>query len=877
MKKRIYWKTVWNTMLHSKGRFLSIMLLMFLGSFTFVGLKVTKPNMQKLATDYLQAHQTADLFVTAHYGFSQADQTELKNIKGADVEFGKVSDMTIEGTDDAMRVFSNSQSISTYQLERGRFPKEADEIALTSSLRKKYKIGDTLIFESSKKSNLKMKEFKIVGFINSSEIWSTLNLGSSTAGDGTLASYGIVSSSAFADNSNTLARIRYDRLKKISPFSDVYSSKINHYQDELDKLLEDNGQERLRELKKKPQEKVNQSKQALTAAKEQLQEQTRALTSASPDQQQLVQRSLAQARQTIAQKEQQIQEAQAKIDAMPKPTYTTSTRSTMLGGEGYTVYSSNADSMGNLGNIFPIVLYAVAALVTFTTMTRFVDEERTNSGLFRALGYSKQDVIRKFLIYGLVASMLGTVLGIIGGHYLLSRIVSQIFTGKMTLGSPALSFYWSYTLIAVLLALVSAVLPVYLIASRELSENTAQLLLPKPPMRGAKIFLERIGFIWNHLSFTHKVTVRNIFRYKQRMLMTIFGVAGSVALLFAGLGIQSSLGKVIREQFTQLTPYHLVVMKKETDEKDKPLSDFLKSKEVDSYQSLYYTHLTEEIPQLKDRQSIALMVTNRTDFDGFVQLKDANSNRTLTLPKTGVLISEKLARFYKVQAGETFRLKDSDGKERRVKVAAVVKMNAGHYLFMSQSAYQDIFGEKPDNNAYFINLKDDSASQIKDVSTELLAMNSVVSVTQNTSRMKMIKTIVTSLNAAMTVLVIITVLLAIVILYNLTNINIAERLRELSTIKVLGFFNREVTLYIYRETIVLSLIGIVLGLGAGRYLHQSIMEMIGSDNVSFGTVVDETVYVIPIIFIGLILVGLGLIVHRRLKNLDMLEALQSVE
>lgn len=210
-----------------------------------------------------------------------------------------------------------------------------------------------------------MKEFKIVGFINSSEIWSTLYLGSSTAGDGTLASYGIVSSSAFADNSNTLARIRYDRLKKISPFSDVYSSKINHYQDELDKLLEDNGQERLRELKKKPQEKVNQSKQALTAAKEQLQEQTRALTSASPDQQQLVQRSLAQARQTIAQKEQQIQEAQAKIDAMPKPTYTTSTRSTMLGGEGYTVYSSNADSMGNLGNIFPIVLYAVAALVTY--------------------------------------------------------------------------------------------------------------------------------------------------------------------------------------------------------------------------------------------------------------------------------------------------------------------------------------------------------------------------------------------------------------------------------------------------------------------------------------------------------------------------------
>ena len=191
----------------------------------------------------------------------------------------------------------------------------------------------------------------------------------------------------------------------------------------------------------------------------------------------------------------------------------------MLGGEGYTVYNSNANSMGNLGNIFPIVLYAVAALVTFTTMTRFVDEERTNSGVFKALGYSNQDVIRKFLVYGFVASLIGTILGIFGGHYLLARIVAQIFTGKMTLGNLHLAFYWSYSLIAILLGLVSAVLPAYLIARRELSEKPAQLLLPKPPMRGGKIFLERLGFIWNHLSFTHKVTTRNIFRYKQRMLL----------------------------------------------------------------------------------------------------------------------------------------------------------------------------------------------------------------------------------------------------------------------------------------------------------------------------------------------------------------------
>ena len=877
MKKRIYWKTIYTALLQSKGRFISIMLLMFLGSFTFIGLKATKPNMQTLARNYLQTHKTADLFVTASSGFSKADQTELNNIKNAQIDFGQVTDMTLAGKDDAMRVFSKTQSLSTYHVESGRLPKKADEIALISTLKKNYKIGDTLTFQSSEKSLLKRRKFKVVGFINSSEIWSILNLGSSTAGDGTLSSYALVTSSAFANKTNTLARIRYNTLKNRNPFSDDYSSKVRRYQDDLDKLLEDNGKNRLAELKKAPQTKVNQSKQALAAVKKQLQEKKAAINGLPAYQQERAQASLQEASRQLAQKEKQVQSAQAKIDAIVEPTYSTYTRSTMLGGEGYTVYNSNANSMGNLGNIFPIVLYAVAALVTFTTMTRFVDEERTNSGVFKALGYSNQHVIRKFLVYGFVASLIGTILGIFGGHYLLARIVAQIFTGKMTLGNLHLAFYWSYSLIAILLGLVSAVLPAYLIARRELSEKPAQLLLPKPPMRGAKIFLERLSFIWNHLSFTHKVTTRNIFRYKQRMLMTVFGVAGSVALLFAGLGIQSSLGTVIKEQFTQLTPYHLVVSKKDETENDQELTDFLKSKEVSSYQSLYYTHVMEEIPHIKDRQSVAIMVSDKKDFTDFVHLKNVDSGHSLTLPKEGVLISEKLARFYKVKAGDSFKFKDSKGKKRQVKVAAVVKMNAGHYLFMTKSAYQKIFAEKPDNNAYFINLKNDSISHIKDMATKLLAMTGVASVTQNTARMKTIKTIVTSLNAAMTVLVVITILLALVILYNLTNINIAERIRELSTIKVLGFYNREVTLYIYRETIVLSLVGIAFGLLAGRYLHQFIMEMIGSDNVMFGTTVAGTVYLIPVFFILLILLILGWLINRRLKNLDMLEALKSVD
>lgn len=415
MKRRIYWKTIYIALRQSKGRFMSILLLMFLGSFTFIGLKATKPNMQTLAKDYLRTHRTADLFVTANYGFSQEDEAELKHLKNTQVDFGKLSDMTLEGKDDAMRVFSDSQSLSTYQVTSGRLPKKENEIALISTLNKDYKIGDSLTFQSSQKSLLKRRTFKVVGFINSSEIWSTLNLGSSTAGDGTLSSYALVTSSAFANKTNTLARIRYRKLKNSNPFSDDYSSRVNYYQDKLDKLLEDNGEKRLADLKKAPQAKVDQSKLALAAAKKQLQEKTEEVNAlpSSYRQQQAV-HSLQKARLKLAKEEKQIQRAQAEVDAIAEPTYSTYTRSTMLGGEGYTVYNSNANSMGNLGNIFPIVLYAVAALVTFTTMTRFVDEERSNSGLLKALGYSNGDVIRKFLIYGAVASLIGTILGILG-------------------------------------------------------------------------------------------------------------------------------------------------------------------------------------------------------------------------------------------------------------------------------------------------------------------------------------------------------------------------------------------------------------------------------------------------------------------------------
>lgn len=880
MAKKTYWKDIRKSFGSSKGRFLSIMLLMMLGAFAFVGLKVTGPDMQATASQYLKKHNTMDLSVIASYGFSDDDKEELDSIKNADVEYGYLTDVTVKNTDDAIRVFSKSTSISTYELVSGRLPKSSDEIALASTMKDDYKVGDTISFTQSDEDGiLKNTTYKVVGFVNSSEILSTTSLGSSTAGDGSLSNYAVVTESAFDTDTYTIARIRYDDLKTLNPFSESYKQKVADKQDELDDLLSDNAEQRLASLKSDAQAEVDANQEKVDSAKAQLAAQESALASLSAEQQAAAQSSIDQAQAEITESESEIQEAQAKIDAMTEPTYTSYTRSTLPGGEGYQTYESSTSSISSIGNIFPVVLYVVAALVTFTTMTRFVDEERTNSGILKALGYSNSDVIKKFVIYGFVASMIGTVLGIVAGHYLLSRIIAQIVTSDTTLGETHLYFYWNYTAIALVLALISAVLPAFLIAKNELSEKPAQLLLPKPPVKGSKIFLERIGVIWRRLSFTHKVTARNIFRYKQRMLMTIFGVAGSVALLFAGLGIRSSLGNVIENQFTNLMPYDMIVVKNDdnSSSENQEVKDFMDSNKVSQYQSIYFTTLSETISGLTDKQTVSIMVSSGDDFGDFIHLKDASSGDSLTLSDDGIIISEKLASLYHVEAGDSFTLKDSDGKKHTVKVAVVAEMNVGHYLFMSQKVYQKIFGETPNDNAYLVTLKNDSSSNIEKLSTKLLAMSGVSAVSQNSSLVKTVKSVVASLNGAMTILIVVSILLAVVILYNLTNINVAERIRELSTIKVLGFYDKEVTMYIYRETISLSLIGIIVGLIGGKYLHQVIMGMIGSDSIMFGTTVGWDIYVIPIAVIVIILLALGWLVNHILKTVDMLEALKSVD
>ena len=586
------------------------------------------------------------------------------------------------------------------------------------------------------------------------------------------------------------------------------------------------------------------------------------------------------AEKKIAEAKTQIELAQEQADNLTVPAYSVSGRREGLTSQGYRVYMVIVNIIGKLANIFPIFLYFVAALVTFTTMGRMVDEERTNSGTLKALGYTNGDVMLKFTVYGFTASTIGTVIGVLAGHTVLPLIVEHAYSSGFTMPSIKLGFHPWVTLVSFLLAWMSAVVPTWIVASRELREKPAALLLSKPPAKGSKIFLERVTPIWNRLNFTRKVTARNIFRYKMRMFMTIFGVCGAVSLLTAGLGVQASIGQIGERQFDELIHYDLIAVEQSSTNSAQidELKKALNKDSVSSSIAAHYEELSKTSGKNSDKQQITLLATDDAyNFGTYLTLRDRSSHEKRIMVNDGAIISERLSEMLHVSVGDSFSVTDAGGVERTVKVSGICEMYIGHFVFMNAQCYEKMFGTDYSENSYMVRLKDSSVANAERQGARLMKLSAVQSVVQNTTQKNMVSTIVESLNQIMEVLIIVAVMLAVVILYNLTNLNVSERIRELSTIKVLGFHTNETTMYIYRETMLLSGLGILAGYGFGAWLHGYIVTEVPPDEVMFDPALGWKAFVVPLLVVGVVLAVLGWVVYRRLKTVDMLAALKSVE
>lgn len=927
MKKKALWRDIWQSFIHSKGRFFAIVGLMILGSFALVGLKVTGPDMRNTGAKYFHELNNADISIIGSLGIDQYDQSKINRTPGIrQVEYGYFKDATINQTNSSFRIFSKPKKIAKYQLIKGRLPQKVTEIALDAQYQKKYHLGQKVSFKEKNNldgsKTLKRHQYTISGFVYSGEIISFVNRGQSLAGTGELKGYAVVLPENFQKDYFSIARLTFKDTKSLDPYNSVYPKRVESHQKDLDKVLRELPKHRLKVIENQANFKINYFNQKLTLAKQQLQYQENQLNQAKSDIvkaqdqiKQIQQSPLAQtsegqqqimnAQQQLAPKEaslsakenefkqkfptvkRQIDEGNSKIKAAKEvlnqlslPTYAHYNRRDAPGGLGYGIYENISRIVDSLANIFPIFLYFIAALVTMATMTRFVDEERIKSGTLKALGYQNYDITKKFVFYGFISAVLGSVIGIILGHFLIPNIVYNAYSKGFTVPKIILYFDPIITTIALMLAIISAVLPTYLVSLKQLQEKPANLLLPKAPATGSKILLERISWLWRRLKFSAKVTARNIFRYKKRMYMTIFGVCGAVCMLFAGLAVQHSISEINSRQFNDLIQYDLIVAQNNyvSPSQAQEFQKKISQKNIRQKLAVHYEQMTKVAGKNDDIQNITLIAPQKQNqFSKFITLNQRQSHQKLLLNKQGVVVSERLANLLKVKKGDSITLKDNSGNQRKMKITGITEMYMGHFVFLNSAAYQRIFHQNYQVNGELITLKNRSLKNVQKEAANYMKLKAVAGVVQNTVLINEVSVIVHALDQIMVVLIIIAALLAVVIMYNLTNINVSERIRELSTIKVLGFYDKEVTMYIYRETIYLSLIGILAGYFFGELLHHYIIVMVPPDDVMFNPALNYIPFLYPLAIIAVITIILGILVNNKLKKLDMLSALKSVD
>ncbi|MBC2011278.1 FtsX-like permease family protein [Listeria marthii] len=578
----------------------------------------------------------------------------------------------------------------------------------------------------------------------------------------------------------------------------------------------------------------------------------------------------------LASAEKEVKIGQEKLDTLELPKYYVLDRND---NPGYSEYKENADRLTSLSTAFPIFFFLIAALVCLTTMTRMVEEQRTQIGTLKAFGYSNGSIILKYLVYGSIASVIGSVLGILIGFQFFPNIIFNAYKSMYEMPPVDIGFYWSYSLLSLFVALFCTTFTAYVACRAELRANAATLMRPKAPKIGKRIFLERIQFIWKRMNFTSKVTARNLFRYKQRMLMTVLGVAGCTALILTGFGLRNSISDIAKMQYGQIMKYDAAVYQdmsapptaKET------FDELMDDSNIKSKLAMSQTNI-DTVKAGQSAQATSIIVPkNLNELPNYIVLRDRASHTTEKLTDDGAIITEKLAKLFDVKPGDTITVKNADNDKFQIKVSAITENYALHYIYMTPTYYQQIFKEKPVYNLDLLMLKDTSEKVESDFAEKLTDSKSVLNVTFSNNVSSMLTDTLDSLNIVIVVLITSAALLAFVVLYNLTNINVSERIRELSTIKVLGFYPKEVTMYVYRENIILTLMGIVAGFVLGFFLHRFIITTAEVDQMMFSPAISWTSYlfsgILTLVFATVVMV----VMHIKLKRIDMIEALKSVE
>lgn len=827
-------KSTFREIRSSRGRYFAILAIVALGVGFFAGLRTTKEAMIRTADAYLKKQGMYDFRLMTTIGYDDDSVTRVREAKGVREAEGVFAEDVIAsaggGDDKAFRVLSIPDKVATPALKAGRLPSASDECVIDSAFGGETLIGKKIVLSDRNtekdRDRLHHREFRITGTVTSPQ-YLNKERGNTDLLDGTLSAFVYVDRDAFAEEVYTEILVRIDSDAR-------YCTPA-----------------RSRAIEKREAAVRSAAEDAATARYDAVLDEVR---------------PLAQRRGMSA-------EAVAEAAGVRAPyTYVLDSGD----NAGYATFDNNAEIVSSIARIFPAFFFLVAALVCMTTMTRMIDEQRMQIGVMKALGYSNAAVLSKYLFYSGSAALIGAAVGFAGGTKLFPMVIWKAYHILYEF-SDGIVYVVNLPLawLSLGVALLCSMGATWVSCANDFRVMPAQLIRPKAPKSGKRILLERIPAIWKHISFLYKVSIRNTFRYKKRFLMMVLGISGCTALLIAGLGINTTVKNVARFQFDEILRYdYAVAFEEAMDEGAR--EEFVSYMEGKSDGILFVRRSNAEAVTAKEKTAITLVVVPEKDFSRFVHLHDGA--RKVAFPKQGeAVICRKLHTQAGIGIGDTVAVEE-DGKRMTFTVSGICDNYVEDYLYVSEETYREKSGAEPERKTAFVRkTKGASARTLRREATFAGKHDKAAGTMVNIDMLSRVDQMMKSLDSVIFVIILAAGVLAFIVLYNLTNINMTERIREIATIEVLGFYDREIQSYVFRENLLLTGISALVGLPLGRCLLNFVVHEINVEMIYFVPRITRSDYLYAVLLTFVFALLVNLVMRRKLVNINMTEALKSVE
>lgn len=837
-------------------RFLSITLIVLLGVGFFAGIRATSPDMKDTLSRYYKENNMYDIELMSNYGISQDDISKIKD-KGYDIE-GSISFDVVVNNDDslyAVKVMSydKNSDINKLVLMEGRMPSNSLECVIErNDYTEDYKIGDSIYLDSD---DVKNKELKIVGIVKS-PLYVSDERGSTNLLTGKINYYLYTDISNFNTDVYTEAYIDIDSDNDI--FDSKYEDEVDDYEKKLEDVTDTIGNSNYEEIVKQYEDGIDE---ATSLYEENLDRYNdiKDVTYIDSTVKDTMKDELDSAKVKI-------DDLKKELDELDKVEWYVLDLSS---NAGYYSYDADTERIANIAKVFPMVFFVVAILICLTTMTRMVEEERIQIGTLKSLGYDDVSISFKYVLYAMLATVIGSLVGVVIGFNIIPNIIFNMYKIMYNVDGFVSSFYWGLTLQGMVIALICTVGATIYACAKTLKEVPASLLRPKAPTAGKRVWLEYIPFIWKRLKFSSKVTVRNVFRYKKRMFMTILGIAGCTGLILAGFGLKDCITNLVPNQYEKIFNYQVEVTLNDNLNVDELDSVYEQVNELDEVnKALKVEKESIEIKNKDTNQSITLVVPF-SDTSDFIKLQDRKSGKKFDLG-SGAIVTEKISNLLDINEGDNLVL---DGKkDYKVVVSDITENYLYHYVYMSR----DVYGSDS-YNTILVKTDEMSVKEEQEFSNKLKDIDGVSSMSFTSSTEDMFDSTMKNFSYVSLVLIVSAGMLAFIVLYNLASINISERNREMATIKVLGFYDKEVYNYIGRESNILTIIGIAFGMGIGVVLTRFIIKTCEIDILMFDSNIKAISYVYAILITLIFTIVVNIVTYFSLKKIDMISSLKSAE